>query len=246
MLWDMKGKALQLFKGHLFQINSVAFSPDGKTVLTGSRDGTARLWDLKGNLITLFSGHEQEIYSVGFSPDGKTILTGSLDNTARLWDLQGNTLQIFRGHDGAVVRVAFSPDGKTILTGSFDKTARIWDIKMPFEMFIKSAPIKKLTTQQLIHYGMLNYDDVIISDNADVLNNAIDYYLTLAETQPDLKKRNVALSNVLSLLKRVKRYNGSYEDNISFVFNSTRAYYFENDKSLLKDINETIERSCQN
>jgi WD40 repeat protein len=109
-------------------ITSISFSPDGKSILTGSQDSTVCLRDLQGNLLHLFKGHLGGITSVTFSPDGKTILTGSVDKTARLWDLQGNLLQEFIGHLGIIYSVAYSPDGKTILTGSMDKTARLWDL----------------------------------------------------------------------------------------------------------------------
>jgi WD40 repeat protein len=114
---------------HDNSILSVAFSPDGKSILTGSQDSTARLWDLQGNLLHLFKGHEGIISSITFSPDGETILTGSTDKTARIWDLQGNLLQKFIGHRGIIFCVAFSPDGKTILTGSTDKTAMLWNLQ---------------------------------------------------------------------------------------------------------------------
>jgi WD40 repeat protein len=114
---------------HDNNILSVAFSPDGKSILTGSQDSTARLWDLQGNLLHLFKGHEGIISSIAFSPDGKTVLSGSTDKTARLWDLNGNLLQKFIGHRGIIFCVAFSPDGKTILTGSTDKTALLWNLQ---------------------------------------------------------------------------------------------------------------------
>ncbi|MCK4764755.1 MAG: hypothetical protein KAW12_21330, partial [Candidatus Aminicenantes bacterium] len=114
---------------HRESITSVAFSPDGKTILTGSKDKTARLWDLQGKKLHEFKGHKDYVSSVAFSLDGKTILTGSRDATARLWDLQGNTLHEFKGHIGGVTSVAFSPDGRTILTSSKDNTARLWDMQ---------------------------------------------------------------------------------------------------------------------
>ena len=109
-------------------ISPAVISPDMKTILTGSADGTARLWGVNGNAIREFKGHTAEIMSVAFSSDGKTILTGSADNTARIWDLNGNTISEFKGHTNKVISVAFSPNGKRILTGSADSTACLWDI----------------------------------------------------------------------------------------------------------------------
>ncbi|MBE8986568.1 WD40 repeat domain-containing protein, partial [Nostoc sp. LEGE 12450] len=68
-------------------VNSVAFSPDGKTIASGSSDNTVRLWNLAGQELKTLKGHSSYVLSVAFSPDGKTIASGSNDNTVRLWNL---------------------------------------------------------------------------------------------------------------------------------------------------------------
>ncbi len=123
--------------GHTSTIKSVAYSPDGKTALTGSDDGTARLWDAAtGKPLYLLLGHTCTINAVAYSPDGRTVLTGSMDNTARLWDVKtGEQLHIL-GHIAFISSVAYSPDGKTILTGSKDTTARLWDVTTGKQLLI--------------------------------------------------------------------------------------------------------------
>jgi WD40 repeat protein len=112
----------------------VAFSRDGKTVITGSGDGTARLWEAAtGRPLGLTLTHQGLVYAVAFSRDGKAVITGSDDRTARLWEAAtGRPLGPPLTHQGKVNAVAFSPDGKTALTGSGDETARLWDVsEMP-------------------------------------------------------------------------------------------------------------------
>ena len=111
-------------------VHSVAFSPDGKTLASGSRDRTVRLWEVaSGKETATLPGHTDTVYSVAFSPDGKTLASGSGDRTVKLWDVaSGKEAVTLRGHTDAALSVAFSPDGKTLASGSGDRTVRLWDV----------------------------------------------------------------------------------------------------------------------
>ena len=107
----------------------MAYSPDGRTVLTRSDAKTAQLWDpATGKPVGPPLRHDDLVLEVAFSPNGRTVLTGSLDKTARLWDAAtGKPVGTSLKHEDSVYAVAYSPDGRTVLTGSRDKTTRLWD-----------------------------------------------------------------------------------------------------------------------
>jgi WD40 repeat protein len=109
-------------------ILSVAWSPDGRELVTGSQDTTAIVWDVTtGRALQTLSGQTASVSSVAWSPDGKRIATGSGDNTARIWDAQtGKDLLVLKGHTDAIYSVAWSPNGTELATGSGDNTAKVW------------------------------------------------------------------------------------------------------------------------
>ncbi|KAJ8063245.1 hypothetical protein OCU04_008478 [Sclerotinia nivalis] len=121
--------APQTLEGHSNSVKSVAFSPDGTKVASGSGDGTIRLWDTTTNeSLQTLKGHSDWINSVAFSSDGTKIASGSDDRTIRLWDMTtGKLFQTFEGHSNSVNSVAFSPDNTKVASSSWDRTIRFWD-----------------------------------------------------------------------------------------------------------------------
>jgi WD40 repeat protein len=107
--------------GHLSRVYAVAFSPDGKTALSGSYYDTVKWWDLStGSVIKSLGGHSDWVFSVAFAPDGKTALSGSLDATTRLWNLQTGEeilrMVCFKDGEGVAIMpqgyYAASPNGE--------------------------------------------------------------------------------------------------------------------------------------
>ncbi|UQA56959.1 protein kinase domain-containing protein [Polyangium aurulentum] len=113
---------------HPEDVFSAAWSPDGKRIVTASKDKTARVWSADGTGDPLvLRGHEESVTSAAWSPDGKRIATTSMDKTARVWSADGTgEALVLRGHEETVTSAAWSPDGKRIVTASFDNTARVW------------------------------------------------------------------------------------------------------------------------
>jgi WD40 repeat protein len=132
----------RLLEGHARDVLSVAFSPDGETILSGSQDGTVKVWDIKtGELkhsIALWAdfSHEvgdqkrdPEVWSMAFSPDTKLFATGGFDGTLRLWDLgTGRERDVLKRTGGLVFSLAFSPDGTLLVSSGYDGTLLVWDV----------------------------------------------------------------------------------------------------------------------
>ncbi|KIJ51697.1 hypothetical protein M422DRAFT_244028 [Sphaerobolus stellatus SS14] len=120
----------QILRGHDDIVTSVVYSPDGKFILSGSRDHTLRLWNAStGQSVgEPLRGHTDRIFSVAYSPDGKHIISGSSDKPIHIWN--GSTRQPVGEPwllDKSVFSVKYSPDGKYIISGSADNTIHIWN-----------------------------------------------------------------------------------------------------------------------
>ncbi|MBE9126841.1 MULTISPECIES: Hsp70 family protein [unclassified Coleofasciculus] len=116
--------------GHTSGVTSLAISPDGQTLASGSQDATIRLWQLStGKLERWITGHNHAVSNLAMSPDGKILASSSQDNTVKLWHLRsGEWLRTVTGHTAPVFAVAFSPDGRTLASGGWEGTILLQQI----------------------------------------------------------------------------------------------------------------------
>src|SRR5207248_3223665 len=106
----------------------VAFSPDGKRLVSTGGDGVFNTWDTTNWKRTQWSGPAGRIHGVAFSPDGRRLASGGADATVRCWDAAtGRPLGVLHGHGDTVYGVAYSPNGNALVSASLDRTVRVWD-----------------------------------------------------------------------------------------------------------------------
>ena len=174
--------------GHSESVLSVAISPDGETVASGSGDHTIKIWQLRtGNLIRTLYGHSSWVSAIAISPDGQTLVSGSGDNTIKIWQLRtGQLLRTLVGHSKWVNSIAISPDGQTLASGSGDNTIKIWQLR----------------TGRLLHtltkhsYGVNSIaispdNETMVSGNGTIWPFGDDYTIKIWQLNTGLPKRTI-------------------------------------------------------
>ncbi|HEY1378608.1 MAG TPA: c-type cytochrome domain-containing protein [Gemmataceae bacterium] len=127
-LIKVAAKLEQTVEDHADWVLGVAFSPDGRRLVTGSRDKTAKVWDLaKKEVTATFPEHQAAVYGVAVRADGKTAVTVGADKSLRLWkEEDGKPIRAVGGHGDEVYRVVSNPAAVVLATASADKTVRLW------------------------------------------------------------------------------------------------------------------------
>ena len=143
-MWDASsGKKLKRMEGHTGHVRSVAFSSDGKWIVSGSDDRSVRVWDASsGEELKRMEGHTSHVQSVAFSPDGKWIVSGSSDHSVRVWDTSSGEEFSSESNTSSVQSVALSFDNKGIVPGSIPRIT--WGMNNDRWILMQSFPFNKL------------------------------------------------------------------------------------------------------
>jgi WD40 repeat protein len=144
-IWDVRRSVVRRrLPGH--DLTDVAFSHDGRMLVTASLGGTARVWrTATGAPVVVLRGSPSDLSSASFSPDGHSVVTTGYDRVARIWTVPaGRLVHTLRGHESAVYNAAFTADGRQVVTVGNDGTTRVWDTTTGgslavFQMHAKSA-----------------------------------------------------------------------------------------------------------
>jgi WD40 repeat protein len=140
------GEVVATLKGHTQSARCLAWSPDGKTLVSGSRDHSVRTWNTKTwKQLGLLDGHTKTVHGIAISPNGRILASASGDKTGRLWNLENSQpISSPLHHEQIVNCVSFSTDGKLLATGCDDNNAYTWDVYA----ILKEAGLDKLLLDQ--------------------------------------------------------------------------------------------------
>jgi len=215
--WNVDdGKLIRVIEGHRDSLYSVALSPDGKILATGSYDQKIKLWKVEtGEEIRTLSGHNGCVFDLAFRPDGKILASASADRTVKLWDVEsGQRRDTWSQPLKEVFTLAFSPDGKRLAAGGVDNRIRVWEI----------SDTAAETTNPLLHARFAHEGAILnllySADGKTIVSSSDDKTVKIwdaaevterlsLETQPDWPPALALLSKDNTLL--VGRLDGSMQ-----------------------------------
>jgi len=116
-------------EGDDFFVNTIAITPDGTKMVSGSQ--SLIVWDMKtGTILNTITGHNKSVNAVVITSDGKQIVSGSTDSTIKIWNIEsGKNIDTFIGHQSSIRAIAITPDGKNLVSASHDTTLKVWDLQ---------------------------------------------------------------------------------------------------------------------
>lgn len=181
-LWNVAdGTLVKRLEGHADAVYSVAISPDGKTLASGSYDNKIILWDIdSGKQIRALDGHNGAILGLAFRPDGAVLASASADRTVKLWDVKtGARLDTFAESLKELNSVAFTPDGQRVVAAGGDNRIRQWQISST----AKEGTNRLLVTQFASEGSILRL--AVSAEGKAIAAAADDGTVKLWDSQPD-------------------------------------------------------------
>ncbi len=206
-VWSATGALEQKLVGHTGEILDAHLSADGRSLATGSTDGTARVWDLQaGGFVQARCGDSLPVYAVRIEPNGKNVLSVTDDNVLCYWDASSGGLRnLTRAHKGRVNTVRWSPDRRLVVTASDDGTVLLSD---PFW--------GKPVIQPIVHDGRPIASAEFSSDGRSVLTAGADQLARLWAIPDELPEDDPSLE-----AKELRRFAGHSSALTAAVFDAT-------------------------
>lgn len=217
-VWDAEsGQRVMTLKGHTWSVLHVAFSQDGKRIVSGSKHNMLKIWDAQsgsGQETMMLKGQTKEVLCMAFSPDRRRIASSFVDKTLTVWDARtGQETAVLRGHTSSIPSVAFSPDGNRIASGSADKTLKVWDAQNGQETTTLKGHASEVLSVAFSHDGKR-----IVSGSHDKTLKIWDFQR--AQENPILKGHTNAVTSV-AFSPDGKRIVSGSADNTLKVWDAT-------------------------
>ena len=136
-LTSPEGSLIRTLNGHNQPVTSLTITPDGRFVISGSRDNTLQVWDLEAGKEELtLMGHSGAVLSITTTIDGQWVISGSVDQTIKVWNLEtGKERFTLKGHHSSVSTIAVTSDGHRLVSGAYDQTIKVWNLETGEEKF---------------------------------------------------------------------------------------------------------------